>query len=72
MKNLDYRGYKSTTLRLVVMTALGATALLLWDKVPASSWENIVMASVIAYAFKEVGSKTAEAIRDKDESQSPD
>lgn len=64
MKNLDYRGTKSSTFQLVLFAFLVATLMLVLNKITGPEWVNGALGMVGAYALKEGIAKAAEAYRD--------
>jgi len=65
MKNLEYRGTKSSTFQLVLFVFLTATLMLVLDKVTGSEWVTGAIGLVSGYVLKESITKGAEAYRDK-------
>ena len=64
MKNLDYRGAKSSTFRIVIFAFIVGTILLVLDKITGSEWVTGVLGLVGSYVLKESVAKVAEAYRD--------
>jgi len=64
MKNLDYRGTKSSTFQIVLFAFLVATLMLVLGKITGSEWVTGALGMVSAYALKEGIAKCAEAYRD--------
>jgi len=64
MKNLEYRGTKSSTFQLVLFAFLMATLMLVLNKITGSEWVTGALGMVGAYALKEGVTKCAEAYRD--------
>ena len=71
MSNLDYRGQKSTTFKLVLLGFTTGTALLLWDKITGDQWVVGVLGLLTGYVLKEGVAKVAEAYRDKPTGEQP-
>ncbi len=65
MKNLDYRGAKSLTFRLVLLGFLTGTGLLMIDKLSGAEWVTGVLGLIVTYVIKEATAKASEAYRDK-------
>ncbi|KKK74053.1 hypothetical protein LCGC14_2887600 [marine sediment metagenome] len=65
MKNLDYRGWESTTLRLVLLVFFIGTILLIADKINGDQWITGIIGIVASYVIKESVSKASEAYRDR-------
>lgn len=61
MKQLDYRGWRSTTLQLVLMVLVIGTALVWFGKISSDNWTTGVLGLVAAYVLRDVASKGIEA-----------
>jgi hypothetical protein len=65
MSNLHYRGTKSTTYKLVLLSFLTGTGLLLHGDITGGEWVTGVLGLVAGYVARDIGAKSAEAYRDK-------
>ena len=65
--NLQYRGWNSTTLRLVVIVFFTGTVLLIFDKINGDQWVTGIIGLVASYVIKESVAKVSEAYRDRNE-----
>ena len=59
--NITYKGYKSTTLHLVLLAFFTGTGLLLIDKIDANTWSTSVLGILAGYVIRDGVSKIAEA-----------
>lgn len=66
MRNLDYRGHRSTTLHVVLLVFATGTGLLLSGHLEAEQWVTGVLGLVSAYVLRDAAAKVAEAYRDRD------
>ncbi len=60
--NLDYKGYGSTTLHLILMAYVTGTILLVFGFIDMRVWETGILGSLIAYIVRDGMSKAAEVI----------
>ena len=58
--NIDYKGYRSTTLHLILMAYVSGTALLVTSYIDQHTWETGILGSLIAYIIRDGMSKAAE------------
>ncbi len=58
--NIDYKGYRSTTLHLILMAYVTGTALLVAGLIDMHVWETGILGSLIAYIIRDGMSKAAE------------
>ena len=65
MKNLDYKGFKSTRLIVALVIFAVGTALLGFGKIEGPTWMQLVTWVFGTYAVSEAGAKGAEAMRDR-------
>lgn len=63
-KQLDYRGWKSTTLQLVLLAFLTGTLMLVLGKIDSTQWTGSVFALVATYALRDTAAKGIEMYRD--------
>lgn len=60
MGNLVYRGYRSSTLHLILLVFLSGTALLIFGYISDQIWSTSVLSLVSAYVVKDSAGKFAE------------
>lgn len=65
MRHLEYKGWKSTRLQLVVLLLLSVSSAYIWGDVSADQWIGFLEWASTAYGLTEVGSKAAVAYREK-------
>jgi len=65
MSNLDYRGTKSVTYKLVLLGFATGTALLLSGHITGENWVTGVLGLLTGYVVRDAAAKIAEAYRDK-------
>ena len=65
VNNLEYRGTKSLTYKLVLLGFLTGTALLLFGEISGGQWVTGVLGLIGTYVVKEAASKASEAYRDR-------
>lgn len=63
MKILDYKGFKSTRLAVAAIAWITATGLLFMGKLTGAEWVGLTQWTVGLYAFSEVGTKGAAALK---------
>ncbi len=63
MNNLDYKGWKSTRLRLVIACIIMATIAVWFGKVTGAEWLSFLQWAIGLYSLSEVGAKGAAAIQ---------
>jgi uncharacterized membrane protein YfcA len=69
-KNLEYRGFKSTELMILIFLTLAGTALA-WIGKLTPEWVNLVIFLFGSFVVGRVGSKGAEAYRDGKQPPNP-
>ena len=62
ISNIDYKGYRSTTLHLVLISYVTGTALLVFQYIDMHVWETGILGSLIAYIVRDGMSKAAEVV----------
>lgn len=72
IKNLEYRGARSTELHLVLLLWITATALLWFGKIEPPTWATVSEWTIIGYVAGRIGSKASEAFRDSRQPPSND
>jgi hypothetical protein len=63
-KQINYRGWKSTTLQLVLLSFLIGTLMLLLGKIDGSQWVGSVFALIATYSLRDIAAKGIEVYRD--------
>jgi hypothetical protein len=61
LSNLQYRGYRSITLQLVLLAFVTGTVLVVLHYISADNWVNGVLGMLAAYVARDGMSKAAEA-----------
>lgn len=64
MRQLDYRGTKSSTFKLVLFAFVTGTLMLVLEKISGSEWVTGVLGLVASYVVKDSVASMAEAYRD--------
>ena len=65
VSNLTYKGYRSTTLHLVLLSFVTGTALLVAGYINENVWETGVLGSLVGYIVRDGVSKMAEVYYQK-------
>jgi len=71
VKNLDYKGIKSTRVIGAIVVFVAACCALWFGKITGDQWLTATQWIFGIYAASEVGSKGAEAVRDRGVSAGP-
>ena len=67
----EYKGLNSTRAKMVLLAFFTACYFLIFGLISESTWLNVTLGSIIAYAFSEVGVKSVDAYRTKDNGELP-
>ena len=65
MSTFEYKGMNSTRVKMVLLAFFTACYFLIFELINQDTWLAVTLGSIIAYAFSEIGIKTATAYRDR-------